>query len=458
MTPTVEQVCDLLADRKILPTSEVSRLRARWFRPDRPDVANLDRFGKWLTVNGFLSAFSFQMLRAGQVDLLQLNQYLLVDQLSSGPFAGSYLASDPVGRRVVLDVLSAERASNPAALRDFQAAAEQAMSVRQANVSLTLDYGEAQGRHYLVREYEEGETLADILARRGKLQPVPAARLFALALLGVQALHDKQVPAGPLTPECLLLAVATRQAGGKAHTVKILNAGVPRSFFDPAALAQAATSQPGSDIGPGPAAVAPSRPDTDLFHLGITCYRTVTGQLPFAREPAEGPFQRATPIRQVAPEVPEMLAQLVESLLDSESGQRPPTAAHAAKRLRIFLASEEEAQAGPPEERLVRHEPAPIPVPEPDEEEIAEEASPTARTAHGEGRVGQQVQALWEELRPSQRDWAFLSIGAVAVVAVVLLLALLTGIRFVNVVCLLTGGALSFFVERLLRWREEQVE
>ncbi len=51
-----------------------------------------------------------------------------------------------------------------------------------------------------------------------------------------------------------------------------------------------------------------------------------------------------------------------------------------------------------------------------------------------------------------------MSIGAAAVIVLALFFKLLTGIQFINVVCLLTGGALSFFVERLLRLREEQPE
>jgi len=62
---------------------------------------------------------------------------------------------------------------------------------------------------------------------------------------------------------------------------------------------------------------------------------------------------------------------------------------------------------------------------------------------------------LWQELRPQPRDWLFLSVGAAAVILGVLFLALLTGFRFINLVCLLAGGALSFFVERLPRLREE---
>jgi hypothetical protein len=454
MTPTVEQICDTITRVQLMPSAELSRLRTRWFRPDRADAANLDRFGQWLTVNGYLSAFAFRMLRAGAGDLLRMNQYQLVDHLTSGPFAGSYLAADPVQRRVVLDVLAADWAASPEGVRAFQLAAERAMTVRQPNVCLTLDFGEAHGRHYLIREYDEGDTLADLLARRGKLQPIAAARLFAVALLGLQALHDKQVATGPLSLECLLLTAAGKAAGSKARTVKVLHAGVPSSLFDPSALDNAGAA-PAHHHAAGIGEL-PSQPQDDLLRLGIAFYRSLTGHAPFASVPPAGAVPRAVPISQLAPDVPAMLAQLVESMIDPDPSQRPRGAAQVAKSLRVFLASEEDTQQGQPEDALAPVRPAPVPAVE--EMAPAEDEAATTGPRAGEGQLNRQLKATWQELRPGQRDWTFLSIGAGAIIALVLFVKLLTGIQFVNVVCLLTGGALSFFVERLLRLREEQPE
>src|SRR5262249_31904356 len=91
MTSSVEQGCDTLTERRLLPTAELTRMRARWFKPNRAEVNDLDKFGQWLIVNRYLSDFSFRMLRAGKADLLRLNQYQLIDHLSSGPFSGAYL-------------------------------------------------------------------------------------------------------------------------------------------------------------------------------------------------------------------------------------------------------------------------------------------------------------------------------------------------------------------------------
>jgi serine/threonine protein kinase len=457
MTLSVEQLCESIGERRLLPSAELARLRARWFQSKRADVNDVDKFGHWMTVNGYLTPFSFRMLRDGKGHLLQLNQYQLTDHLSSGPFAGAFLAVDPLHRRVVLEVLAADKAANPEAVQAFQTAAERAMTVRHANVNLTLDFGQAQGRHYLVREFYEGETLADILAQRGKLKPLAAARLFALALLGLQALHEKQVPAGPLGPESLLLSIAGKGAGSKARTVKILNAGVPRTLFDPAALDAAMAPAASAHQAPPPDLRAPSTPREDLFRLGVTFYRSLTGQAPFSPEAAAAGTPHATPIRSLAPEVPEILAQLVESMIAADPAHRPGGAAQVAKGLRIFLASEEEGRQDQPEEQLIPHPAAPVATPaqeEPaDASDLADAAEPRAS-----GDLAGQLKSLWGEIRPGQRDWVFLSIGAAAVVLIVLFLTLLTGIHFVNLVCLLTGGALSFFVERLLRLREGQPE
>jgi len=453
MISSVEQLCDEIAERRLLSSTDFSQMRTRWFRPNRTDVNDLEKFARWLTVNGYLTAFVVRMLRNGKAELLRLNQYQLIDHLAGGPFAGAYLALDPLQRRVVLEVLAAERAAKPEAVQAFQVAAEKARSVRHTNINLVLDFGEAQGRHYLVREFDEGETLADVLARRGRLKPITAARFFALALLGLQALHESQVPAGPLNSESFLLSLAGKSARSKARNVKILNAGVSRAQFNPSALdtaVLAALPMDSSEL------TLPSEPRGDLFRLGITFYHSLTGQLPFPPDAIEAGILRATPIRQLAPDVPELLAQLVESMIETDPAQRPRSAAQAAKSLRVFLASEEETAPSPPEEQLVPHSAAPVSASAPEEVasappilEPATEEQPTER-----GELAQQWKTLWGELRPSQRDWVFLSIGATAVILLVLFLALLTGIRFVNIVCLLTGGVLSFFVERLLRLRE----
>jgi hypothetical protein len=158
-------------------------------------------------------------------------------------------------------------------------------------------------------------------------------------------------------------------------------------------------------------------------------------------------------VQKVAPEVPEMLAGVVEQMIDPDPARRPRRPAHVAKALRVFLAAEEEGRHAPAEENLV----APT---APHAEKAAEhdEAEDAAAPAGAEGDVRAKAADLWREVRPRERDLIFMGSGAVLLVLVVLLAKLLTGWQFVNLVCLLAGGVVAFFVERLIRWRERDTE
>ncbi len=452
MTATIEPLFEALARHRLLPPSELHRLRDRWFKPGRAEVDNPEKFGQWAVANGFLTSFVVRMLREGKANLLRLNQYQLTELLSSGPFRGGYRAIDPVGRQVVLEVLATRYASDAETLRAYQELAERSLAVNHANVARTLDFGQAHGRHFLVREHTDGSTLGDILSRRGRLQPVTAARLFALALAGLHAVHEAKVPAGELNEDALVLATMEGSANAKIRTVKILHAGVPRSLFDAEALE-------GNDLSNGPAsagALAPASPEDDLLRLGTVFYRALTGQAPGAA--ADG---KPVPVCTMAPEVPDILGEIVDQMLSPDPSQRSRSAAHVAKRLRIFLASEEEGREERAEEYLAQPAAAPASPPkeaaQPPEEEADKEASAAPAGPVPAGARG-KLSELWQEIRPSQRELFYLGAGAGAAILVLLLISLMVDISFVNVVCLLTGGALSFLVEQWLRVREEQLE
>ena len=95
--------------------------------------------------------------------------------------------------------------------------------------------GQANGLHYLVMEYLDGETLEDILQRRRRLPPAEAVRLVHQALLGLQHIHDQGMVHRDLKPANLMLV----QTSGHAEsddttlraTLKILDIGLGRDMF-----------------------------------------------------------------------------------------------------------------------------------------------------------------------------------------------------------------------------------
>jgi hypothetical protein len=430
-----QELWDTIERLHLLPSGETSRIKARWFRPDRQGADDVHQFARWLVTNDFLTKYAIEQIGQGRADQLRLGQYQLLEPCKAGPHAGSFLASDTLGRKVLLDLVDDRLAAEPELVRAFEAAAERAMGVQHVNVNRVLDFGQAQGRLYLVREDDEGVTLAEVLARRNRLEPDHAARLFAQAFAGLQALHEKQVQGGELTPESLLLATT----GKKGRIVKILRPGVPGGLFRPGTTVQEVVPQ-----------LRPlARAEDDLFRLGQAFYQALTGQ-PSAATLAGG---TARPVRELAPAVPDLLADTVEQLLSPDLAARPRAASRVAKTLRVYLASAEETREARAEEEIASpNEPAAAPAPA----AIVEEEDEPAEAKFGKATAQGRLAELWAEFAPSQREWFFLAGGAAGIILLVLLAHLITGIHFINVVCLLTGAAVSFLAERM--WIRRQAE
>jgi len=480
MTPTktVEEIIASIERYQLMSSKDVANMRARWFRPDRKQVAEAEAFRRWLVANRYLTEFVARVLSGRKSDQLVLNQYRLQDQLISGPMAGAYLAVDSLDRPVAIEVLAGRSATDTSVLAGFQQSAHKAMEVVHPNVGRILDCGEAHGLNYLVKEFDEGETLEQVLDRRGKLPYQQATRLLVLALAGVEALHAKGVPAGDLTADCLLLAPAGKNSPNQ-RTVKVLHAGVRRRLFDETAIGRSITIPQGI---PDELQLATSctfqiaqseapDPAEDIFRLGCVFYRCVTGQAPFTPQQLPRPSQPAKPISEVAPEVPEMLCEIIEQMIDPKPANRQQKAAHVAKALRVFLAAlaaEEQARETKVEDNLIsptertaataEEEPVDAEAVEEDEGEDEEVAPqrPSRTSATQEEGVWAKAVALWQEVNPTIRDAVFLAGGALLMLGLIFLVEFLSGLRLSFIAGLAVGAVASFFVERLVRWWQEK--
>jgi serine/threonine protein kinase len=474
---SVEETCKLIEQYKLMSSKDYAAMRSRWFRPDRKEVADSEEFRKWLVLNRYLTEFVAKVLSSRKSEQLVLNDYRLQDQMISGSMAGAYLALDSLDRPVAIEVLSASSAQDKTVLAGFQKAVHKAMEVNHPNVGRIVDTGEAHGFYYLVKEHYEGMTLEDVLQKRGKIPYLQATRLMALALAGLEALHAKDVPAGDLTADCLLLAPAGKEAG-KQRTVKILHAGVKRRLFDETAIGRSISIVPGIPDELHLAAsctfqvteAGAANPAEDIFRLGCIFYRCVTGKPPFADRDLPSPARPARPIHEIAPDVPEMLCQIIEQMIDPDPAKRPQKAAHVAKSLRVFLAAEEHSQVVKDEEHIVdprekvgaraaREDEG-----EGDDEEEEDSDEPAPRrgvrsrsSLAQDGDWGKAV-ALWNEIKPDIRDLLFFAGGALATLLLMLLVEVLTGIKLLYLAGLATGMAASYFVEVFLRWRRRKAE
>jgi serine/threonine protein kinase len=200
-------------------------------------------------------------------------------------------------------------------------------------------------------EYLQGETLEDLLKRKGKLPPEEACRVVHQALRGLQQIFEEGLVHRDMKPANLMLVPAPNRGGDEA-VVKILDIGMGRDLFSegeggPGIQLTTSKDTLGTAEYMSPEqARDPHAVDirSDIYSLGCTLYHALTGAPPFVevnhvrlvvRHATEAP----RPVNEVDPVIPAGLQQILNWMLAKDPTQRYPTPARAASALEVYLAS-----------------------------------------------------------------------------------------------------------------------
>src|SRR5262249_3957229 len=195
----------------------------------------------------------------------------------------------------------------------------------------------------------DGNNPHDIIRKHGPLSPMRAANYIRQASLGLEHAHQAGLVHRDIKPGNLLL--------DRNGVVKLLDMGLARFFhekMDPMLLRQEVGNTLGTAEYVAPEQVDDSLVDirADIYALGATFYFLLTGHNPFpeAKTTQEKlTFQlvrRPKPVREVRPEVPEELAQVVDKMMAKEIGERYQTPAEVAEALAPWT----QAAIAPPSE------------------------------------------------------------------------------------------------------------
>jgi serine/threonine-protein kinase len=240
-----------------------------------------------------------------------------------------YRADDlKLGQPVALKFLPDRLSSDAALLDRFFAEVRTARSVAHPNVCRVYDIGEVNGRHFLSMEYVDGEDLASLLRRIGRLPPDKALELSRQLCAGLAAAHDRGILHRDLKPANVMV-----DGRGRA---RIMDFGL--------AVATAETGS-ASEIGGTPAYMAPEQfagkgasIRSDLYALGLVLYELYTGKRAFdagsvadyRRKHAEDPpTSPSTLVAGMEPAVERAILRCIEK----DPGQRPSSAAQVASAL-----------------------------------------------------------------------------------------------------------------------------
>ncbi|HEX3239124.1 MAG TPA: protein kinase [Solirubrobacterales bacterium] len=272
-------------------------------------------------------------------------RYETGDRLGSGGMSNVYKATDRILERTVAVKILAEHLSDDERfVARFRREALAVAKLIHPNIVQVYDTGVDDGRHYIVMEYVEGRSGAQILQRQGPVEPETAAEIGIQACAGLDYAHRRGIIHRDVKPGNLMIVGGP--VGGGEMTVKLTDFGIAR------AIEQTRITQVGSVVGTA-AYLAPEQvrgeeatPATDVYALGVVLYQFLTGRLPYegstlaelaVRQQNEKPLPPST----YNEEVPEPLGLSVLRALEGDPNRRYASADELSSGLRLGLEGED---------------------------------------------------------------------------------------------------------------------
>src|SRR6185437_10313505 len=246
-------------------------------------------------------------------------RYRLHELLGRSGMSEVWRAEDlDLGRDVAIKLLAPE-----ADTARFEREARAVASLAHPNVMQLYDYGEEDGRQFMVLEYVPGGTLEERLAAaRGKPLPDDEAHAIAAGVAaGLAHAHARGVVHRDLKPANVLFDDDGRP--------KLGDFGIARMVAGEGTLTEAGTVMgTAAYISPEQAAGEPASAASDVYSFGVILFRLLTGRLPFV---AETPLQVAAmhrteqppAVASLRPDAPPGLAALAAAALAKDPRRRP---------------------------------------------------------------------------------------------------------------------------------------
>jgi eukaryotic-like serine/threonine-protein kinase len=244
-------------------------------------------------------------------------RYRLDEMLGRGGMSEVWAATDTeLGRRVALKLLAPD-----ADTARFDREARAVASLGHPNITQLYDYGQEDGRPYMVLEYLPGGTLEDRLQDGRPLPDQETMQIAAELASGLAHAHSRDVVHRDLKPANVLF-----DEEGRA---KLADFGIARMAAGEGTLTEAGTVLgTAAYISPEQASGQPASAASDVYSFGVMLYRMLTGRLPFE---GDNPMELVAlhrdaeppPLTQLRDDAPAVLESTAMAALAKNPADRP---------------------------------------------------------------------------------------------------------------------------------------
>ena len=272
-----------------------------------------------------------ELARSIPENSIYLGRYLIQDLLGEGASGRVYRAYDPLMDRdvaiksVKADLLTAEEVKH--VIQDFHHEARIAGKYAHENIVTIYDVITEDGLDHIVMEYVPGRTIQEYMKATGPLDIHEALSVIYKCCLGLAYIHYHGVIHRDIKPGNIMYHPAQGVA-------KLMDFSIAHNMEE----------QPICDNGTI-AYMAPEHFDssrkisflTDIFALGSTMYRMLTGKYPFTSKDTAQQIlnQKAVPVNQIRPEIPQEVADIIKKAMAKEDKGRYQSAAEFARDIEI---------------------------------------------------------------------------------------------------------------------------
>jgi formylglycine-generating enzyme required for sulfatase activity/tRNA A-37 threonylcarbamoyl transferase component Bud32 len=247
--------------------------------------------------------------------------YAVEGQLGSGGFAVVYLVRDlHLKRKLAVKVLSPDVIASHSVLERFRREAETVAQLSHPHIVPLHFIGQKDDLVYLVMEAIDGGSLADRLEREGQLPIGESARIFGEVASAIAHAHKRGVVHRDIKPQNVLL-------DGESGRALVTDFGIARTAEGGSLTATGMVVGTPAYLSPEQVTGEPSDHRADIYALGVMMYQMLAGRPPFVgatptavlMKRLAGPPQ---PLRELRPDVPDHLAELVDACLATDPNER----------------------------------------------------------------------------------------------------------------------------------------